>query len=245
MIGAIILTAGKNHFLRVLYIENNKQINRFSVPFMFSDHFISFDIIYQVIFPCLIITLLVLYFKKKNKSISIISIKKNTYPFFIITYNEQKYSENTIGHLRFFVLFVLIIGSLLLIINSLFSLHNNYLEKGGGFECGFDSFFQTREQHNVIFYRVSLLFLALDLEIILIFPYPALQEVNQNISKNNVLVFLFILIIGFIYELKEGALNIIKTAHSVDLNVNDLILSPYSDSDKKPSLKDYPILNNK
>ena len=44
-----------------------------------------------------------------------------------------------------------------------------------------------------------------------------LQEKNNG--KNNLLVFLYILIVGFIYELKEGALNIVKTVHSTDIDI--------------------------
>ena len=110
---------------------------------------------------------------------------------------------------------------MLLGINYYFSLSVKYLEKGGGFECGFTSFVQTRERFNVIFYRVSLLFLVFDLEIILAFPYTTIYQKNQNISKNNVLFFLYILVIGFIYELKEGALNIVKKAHSTEINIKN------------------------
>ena len=35
------------------------------------------------------------------------------------------------------------------------------------------------------------------------------------------LLFLYILIVGFIYELKEGALNIVKKAHSTEINKNN------------------------
>jgi NADH:ubiquinone oxidoreductase subunit 3 (subunit A) len=96
-----------------------------------------------------------------------------------------------------------------------------YLDKGGGFECGFTSFLQTRERYNIYFYRVSLLFLVFDLEIVLAFPYTAVYQKNQNMSKNNVLAFLFILIVGFIFELKEGALNIVKKAHSTEINIKN------------------------
>ena len=104
----------------------------------------------------------------------------------------------------------MIIAIILILINYLFSISIKYLEKRGGFECGFTSFFQTRERFNIIFYRVSLLFLIFDLEIILIFPFPALSNKIQSISKNNVLIFLYVLVIGFIYEIKEGALDIVK-----------------------------------
>ena len=122
------------------------------------------------------------------------------------------------GNLMYFVVTSLVVAILLLSINSYFSLNVKYLEKGGGFECGFTSFLQTRERFNVIFYRVSLLFLVFDLEIILIFPYPAIYQKNQNISKNNVLAFIYILVIGFIYELKEGALNIVKKGRSNEID---------------------------
>jgi NADH:ubiquinone oxidoreductase subunit 3 (subunit A) len=136
-------------------------------------------------------------------------------PFLVLT--ESTYSESIIGNLLYFIIANIIIGVLFLFINSYFSLSVKYLDKGGGFECGFTSFVQTRERFNVIFYRVSLLFLVFDLEIILVFPYTALYQKNQNISKNNILAFLYILIIGFIYELKEGALNIVKKNQKFDV----------------------------
>jgi NADH:ubiquinone oxidoreductase subunit 3 (subunit A) len=136
-------------------------------------------------------------------------------PFLVIS--ESTYSESIIGNLLYFIIANIIIGVLFLFINSYFSLSVKYLDKGGGFECGFTSFVQTRERFNVIFYRVSLLFLVFDLEIILVFPYTALYQKNQNISKNNILAFLYILIIGFIYELKEGALNIVKKNQKFDV----------------------------
>ena len=152
---------------------------------------------------------------RKNESIN----NKLIMPaFFDIINTNSWHSEFIMGNLIYFVITSVVIAILLLFINSFFSLNIKYLEKEGGFECGFTSFLQTRERFNVIFYRVSLLFLVFDLEIILIYPYPAIFQKNQNISKNNVLAFIYILIIGFIYELKEGALNIVKKGRSTELN---------------------------
>ena len=149
--------------------------------------------------------------------------KKNiVIPSFFHTFSsDYLHSEDVLGNLNYFIIANVIIALLLLSLNSYFSLRVKYLEKEGGFECGFTSFFQTRERFNVIFYRVSLLFLVFDLEIILAFPYTAIYQKNQNISKNNILAFLYILIIGFIYELKEGALNIVKKAHLTENNKNN------------------------
>jgi len=140
-------------------------------------------------------------------------------PSFLNNLNlDDVHSEEIMGNLTYFVVASFILALLLLVINSYFSLSVKYLEKGGGFECGFTSFVQTRERFNVIFYRISLLFLIFDLEIILAFPYTVIYQKNQNISKNNLIAFLYILIVGFIYELKEGALNIIKKAHNTEIN---------------------------
>jgi NADH:ubiquinone oxidoreductase subunit 3 (subunit A) len=128
-------------------------------------------------------------------------------------HSDYSHSERIIGNLSDFIIAIILVAFLLLSINSYLSLSIKYLEKGGGFECGFTSFLQTRERYNIYFYRVSLLFLVFDLEIILAFPYTAIYQKNQNMSKNNVLAFLFLLIVGFIFELKEGALNIVKKAH--------------------------------
>lgn len=151
---------------------------------------------------------------------SIMKKKVSIALFSNILSTDNIYLDGILGNLTYFILANLIVALLLLIINSYFSVSVKYLEKGGGFECGFTSFVQTRERFNVIFYRVSLLFLVFDLEIILAFPYTVIYQKNQNISKNNVIAFLYILIVGFIYELKEGALNIVKKAHSSEVNNN-------------------------
>jgi NADH:ubiquinone oxidoreductase subunit 3 (subunit A) len=160
---------------------------------------------------------------EKNEEIRKIPIiKKRNYaiPAFLSTGNiEDLGSEGIADSLIYFIFVVLFINFLLFGVNTLLSLSMKYLDKEGGFECGFTSFVQTRERFNIIFYRVALLFLIFDLEIILIFPYTAINQNNQSISKNNVLAFLYILVVGFIYELKEGALEIVKKAHPTQLNI--------------------------
>jgi len=226
MIGAIILTAESNIHRRIMNIRKPKlkSSNIFSGFFIFPEilNIIRFNYyfykeeynnkykLYRDVKNSVIL----------NKEYPIHITLSGYIPLFVLN-NNNIHSEDIIGNLIYFIISNVFIGLLLLIINSFFSLSVKYLEKGGGFECGFTSFIQTRERFNIIFYRVSLLFLVFDLEIILIFPYPALYQKNQNISKNNVLAFLYILIVGFIYELKEGALNIVKKAHSTEINIRD------------------------
>ena len=205
MIGAIILTADNYHEVRVINIYKKNKNNSLFMPFFLS-LFIK-KIFYNFIFSFF-------YFKNKPKSNLVI-------PFFYHEVNTDLfYSEGLLGNLFYFIFANILIGILLLSINSYFSLSIKYLDKGGGFECGFTSFVQTRERFNVIFYRVSLLFLIFDLEIILAFPFTAVLQKNQNIGKNNLLAFLYILIVGFIYELKEGTLNIVKKPYVTEININ-------------------------
>jgi len=218
IIGAIILTAEHNINRRIMNIKKPKMktSNGFYAFLVFI--FISISII-RYIYTFIKYICYTIFTKKVNYYPLNISIS-GTIPFFLFN-NNNIHSEDIIGNLLYFIISNVFIGILLLVINSFFSLSVKYLDKGGGFECGFTSFIQTRERYNIIFYRVSLLFLVFDLEIILIFPYPALYQKNENISKNNVLAFLYVLIVGFIYELKEGALNIVKKAHSTEINIKD------------------------
>ena len=230
MIGAIILTADNPREIKIVKkIINKSQIFKSNYKFSNSykiSGFFSPSLLIKLIFNLKnnnFVNYSIPYLsssqikKKKNYSKNkSLTLKKMgiILPFFDLSTLNNLYSESILGNLFYFIFATLIIAALLLFINSYLSLSVKYLDKGGGFECGFTSFVQTRERFNVIFYRVSLLFLVFDLEIILIFPYTAVYQKYQNISRNNVLAFLYILIVGFIYELKEGALNIVKKAHT-------------------------------
>jgi len=228
MIGAIILTADNPQEIKIvkklikkshISKSNSKLTNSYKISGFFSPLFLKKLFLNLKENNFNFINYSILYFNslriKINYSKSLTLKKMGTIlPFFDLSTVNNLYSESILGNLFYFIFATLIIAVLLLFINSYLSLSVKYLDKGGGFECGFTSFVQTRERFNVIFYRVSLLFLVFDLEIILIFPYTAVYQKYQNISKNNVLAFLYILIVGFIYELKEGALNIVKKAHT-------------------------------
>ena len=80
-------------------------------------------------------------------------------------------------------------------------------EKNTPFECGFDVFEDTRVNFDVRFYLVAILFIIFDLEIAFLFPWAvALDSLGLN-GLIAMSIFLIILVIGFIYEWKKGALN--------------------------------------
>ncbi len=108
-----------------------------------------------------------------------------------------------------FILFVSIIALLFLIINFIFAPHNPYQEKYSIFECGFHSFLgQNRSQFGVKFFIFALVYLLLDLEILLTFPFALSGYVNNIYGLIITLGFIGIITLGFIYELGKNALKI-------------------------------------
>lgn len=118
-----------------------------------------------------------------------------------------------------FILFVSIIALLFLFINLILAPHNPYQEKYSVFECGFHSFHQTRLPFNIGFFIYALVFLLLDLEVLLIFPFTVSEYVNNIYGLSTTLIFIFIITIGFVFELGKGALKI-STKQNMDDNSN-------------------------
>jgi NADH-ubiquinone oxidoreductase chain 3 len=111
--------------------------------------------------------------------------------------------------MTFFILIVCVIALLFLVINFIFAPHNPYQEKYSIFECGFHSFLgQNRTQFGVKFFIFALVYLLLDLEILLIFPFALSGYINNLYGLLVALVFIGIITIGFIFELGKSALKI-------------------------------------
>lgn len=79
-------------------------------------------------------------------------------------------------------------------------------EKLSSYECGFNSFSDSRMKFNIRFYLVSLLFIIFDLEVAFLFPWAVAFRKIGHFGFFSMMLFLTILIIGFIYEWKKGAL---------------------------------------
>jgi NADH-ubiquinone oxidoreductase chain 3 len=108
-----------------------------------------------------------------------------------------------------FILLVSIIAVLFLLINLIFAPHNPYQEKYSIFECGFHSFLgQNRTQFSIKFFLYALIYLLLDLEILLIYPFAVSEYINNIYGLIIMLIFTIIVTIGFVFELGKGALKI-------------------------------------
>ena len=79
-------------------------------------------------------------------------------------------------------------------------------EKLSPYECGFEAFEDARMKFDVRFYLVAILFIIFDLEIAFLFPWAVVLDQIGMVGFLAMMVFLGILVIGFIYEWKKGAL---------------------------------------
>jgi len=91
-------------------------------------------------------------------------------------------------------------------LSRLLGVHRPDAEKLSPYECGFEAFEAARMKFDVRYYLVAILFILFDLEIAFLFPWAiVLQEIGL-FGFMAMMVFLGILVVGFVYEWMKGAL---------------------------------------
>ena len=98
------------------------------------------------------------------------------------------------------------IGLVLLGLGFLIGRGRKYPEKLSAYECGFAPFEDSRMKFDVRYYLVAILFIVFDLEIAFLFPWAVTLD---QIGLTGILamgIFLAVLVVGFVYEWKKGAL---------------------------------------
>jgi NADH-quinone oxidoreductase subunit A len=105
-----------------------------------------------------------------------------------------------------FILFGIGIGALLLVIGRLVAPNRPDPEKLSPYECGFEAFEDARMKFDVRYYLVAILFILFDLEIAFLFPWAVVLPRIGLFGFGAMMIFLLILVVGFVYEWKKGAL---------------------------------------
>ena len=106
-----------------------------------------------------------------------------------------------------FLVFALIFAGIMLSIGFTFGANNPDPEKNSPYECGFEAFEDSRMNFDIRYYLVAILFIIFDLEIAFLFPWAISLGNIGILGFLSMMIFLFILTIGFIYEWKKGALD--------------------------------------
>lgn len=98
------------------------------------------------------------------------------------------------------------IGIALLVIGSLLGPKRPSSEKLSPYECGFEAFEDARMRFDVRYYLIAILFIVFDLEIAFLFPWAVVFKELGAQAIVAMTIFLAILVVGFVYEWKKGAL---------------------------------------
>jgi len=105
-----------------------------------------------------------------------------------------------------FMAIVFILAFVLFFLSFLSVLKHYDLEKISPYECGFEPFSDTRSIFEVRYYLVAILFIIFDLEVVFLFPFAVTLAYLDLFGFMTMMVFLFILTVGFVYEWMKGAL---------------------------------------
>ena len=105
-----------------------------------------------------------------------------------------------------FIVVGLALGVVPVILGSVLGPNRPDSEKLSPYECGFEAFEDARMRFDVRYYLVAILFILFDLEIAFLFPWAVVLNEIGVFGLVSMLIFLAILVVGFIYEWKKGAL---------------------------------------
>ena len=79
-------------------------------------------------------------------------------------------------------------------------------QKGQAYECGIPTQSSPWHQFNVGYYLFALLFLIFDVELVFLYPWAVVVKQLGMTAFVEILIFIFILFMGFLYAHKKGAL---------------------------------------
>ncbi len=105
-----------------------------------------------------------------------------------------------------FIAVGIVLGAVLLAVGGILAPHKPDAKKLSPYECGFEAFEDARMKFDVRFYLVAILFILFDLEIAFLFPWAVVLPEIGFFGYAAMMVFLAILVVGFVYEWKKGAL---------------------------------------
>jgi NADH-quinone oxidoreductase subunit A len=105
-----------------------------------------------------------------------------------------------------FILVGIAVGVAPMVLGKLLGPNRPDPEKLSPYECGFEAFEDARMKFDVRYYLIAILFILFDLEIAFLFPWAVVLQEIGFFGFMSMMLFLAILIVGFIYEWMKGAL---------------------------------------
>jgi NADH-quinone oxidoreductase subunit A len=109
-------------------------------------------------------------------------------------------------HILIFIIVALLIGVVPRVLGMMLGPRRPDSAKDSPYECGFEAFENARMKFDVRYYLVAILFIIFDLEIAFLFPWAVVLDELGMAGFLVMFVFLGILVVGFVYEWRKGAL---------------------------------------
>ena len=106
-----------------------------------------------------------------------------------------------------FILVGVAVGLVFPLLGRLAGPHRPDPQKLSPYECGFEAFEDARMKFDVRYYLVAILFILFDLEIAFLFPWAVSLDAIGFSGFLAMMIFLAILVVGFVYEWMKGALD--------------------------------------
>jgi NADH-quinone oxidoreductase subunit A len=111
------------------------------------------------------------------------------------------------GPLLIHILAAMALGGVFLALSMLVGPHRPSREKSAPYECGMQPTGDARQPFDVKFYLVAMLFILFDVEAIFFYPWAYVYRDLRMFGFYEMLVYIGILLVGYIYLLKKGALD--------------------------------------
>jgi len=105
-----------------------------------------------------------------------------------------------------FIVIAFAMGAAPLVLTVFVARQNPDAEKLSSYECGFEAFEDARMQFDVRFYLVAILFVIFDIETAFMFPWAVVLDSIGFFGLVEMLLFLFVLLVGYVYAWNKGAL---------------------------------------
>ncbi|OQX11196.1 MAG: NADH-quinone oxidoreductase subunit A [Desulfobulbaceae bacterium A2] len=106
----------------------------------------------------------------------------------------------------FLVIFAIIFGVGALLVGRLFRLQRIYPEKLIAYESGNEPTEEPRMRFSVKYYLIAILFVVFDVEAIYLYPWAVVSEQLGLFALVEMLLFIFLLLVGYVYAWKKEAL---------------------------------------
>jgi len=116
------------------------------------------------------------------------------------------YLANEYAPIFIFILIAIAMGAVPLVLTLFVSEQKPNAEKMSAYECGFEAFEDARLQVDVRFYLLAILFVIFDLESAFLFPWAIVLDQIGLFGFVEMVMFLVILLVGYVYAWKKGAL---------------------------------------